>query len=68
MSEEKMKTAVEWLAVPPYDGVFMDSPDGWDRKNLIDFNTKKITETEFREKLKQSNARVPELPTKDAKV
>lgn len=68
------KTSVEWMQTHPYPGnVFIDSPDGWatevtdkdGKKKIIrdlyqSFNVEQITEEEFRDRLKRSNAPVPQ--------
>jgi len=63
---EKKKTSAQWIMTHPYNPALMDSPDGWDRKNLYqDFNVLEITEVEFRARLKKSNVHVPDSMSTD---
>ncbi len=59
MAEVK-KSSVEWMQEPHYQNVVINSPDGWNRKDLKgSFNEEQITETEFRKRLKDSSALYP---------
>jgi hypothetical protein len=59
-----LKTSVEWFSVLPYNGLMNDNLDGWMKDGKRDvhtsYNVEKITEDEFRARLKASNTPVPE--------
>ena len=62
---EVTKTSLEWFNQNPYNGLQSDNVEGWvtawgGKKDLYKFNTEKITETEFRKRMKESNTPVPE--------
>lgn len=56
---EPTRTPDEWLQQPPYKGIVVMDPDGWDRENYAASWGEPITEAEFNRRLCQSTCSWP---------